>query len=598
MEHSLRKHLSSNKEERTMKVIKMFFMGLLMVVFMSGCGSGGGSGTGIGSGGGSGPVPDTTAPTVSSSIPADGATGVSLNGNITATFSEGMDPATITTSTFTLTQSGTPVVGAVTYVGTVATFDPTGNLTASTLYTGTITTGAKDLAGNALAVNKTWSFTTGAGSDTTAPTVSSTIPADLATGVSLNGSISTTFSEAMDPATITTTTFTLKQGGTSVLGVVTYVGTTATFKPTGNLAASTLYTATITTGATDLAGNALAVAKTWSFTTGAALDTTAPTVSSTNPADLATGVALNGNITATFSEGMDPATITTTTFTLKQGGTSVLGAVTYVGTVATFKPTGNLAAITTYVATITTGVQDLAGNALAVAKTWSFTTGSAAALGPAAVNLGTAGNFVILTKSGITNIPTSAITGNIGTSPITGAAITGLGCGEISGTIYTVDAAGPACRVISPSTLTTAVGDMQIAYTDAAGRVTPDFTNLGAGNITGLTLVPGLYKWTTGVNLQAGGVTISGAANDVWIFQISGTLIVDSGAIVTLVGGARAQNIFWQVTGQTTLGTTSQFKGIILDQTAIVIQNGAKLNNGRALAQTAVTLDANTVTQP
>lgn len=212
------------------------------------------------------------------------------------------------------------------------------------------------------------------------------------------------------------------------------------------------------------------------------------------------------------------------------------------------------------------------------------------------VDLGTAGNFVILSKSGITNVPTSAITGNIGTSPITGAAITGLGCSEVTGTIYTVDAAGPACRVVAPVLLTAAVSDMETAYTNAAGRTLPDFTELGAGNIGGMTLTPGLYKWSSGVTIPTD-VTLSGNPTDVWIFQIAGTLGISSGKKVILSGGAQAKNIYWQVAGATTLGTTSVFNGNILAQTNIAIQTGATLN-GRALAQTAVTLDQNTVTLP
>jgi hypothetical protein len=218
------------------------------------------------------------------------------------------------------------------------------------------------------------------------------------------------------------------------------------------------------------------------------------------------------------------------------------------------------------------------------------------ALGPAPVNLRSAGKFVILSKSGITNVPTSKITGDIGTSPITGAAITGLACVEVTGVIYTVDAAGPPCRVIDPVKLTTAVLDMQTAYTDAAGRTLPDFTELGAGNIDGMTLAPGLYKWGTGVKIVTR-LTLAGGANDVWIFQIGKDLKVGNGAIVTLTGGAQAKNIFWQVSTQTTLGTTAQFKGIILSHTAIVMKTGATLI-GRALAQTAVTLQSNVVTKP
>ena len=217
-----------------------------------------------------------------------------------------------------------------------------------------------------------------------------------------------------------------------------------------------------------------------------------------------------------------------------------------------------------------------------------------ASKGPLPVGLGLAGDFVILSKSGITDVPTSAITGDIGTSPITGAAI-GLGCAEVTGSIYTVDAAGPACRVQDAVRLTVAVNDMQTAYTDAGGRTLPDFSELGAGDISGMTLVPGLYKWSTSVGMT--GVTLSGGADDVWIFQIAGDLSAASGAIVTLSPGVQAKNIFWQVAGKTTLNTTAAFKGIILCQTLIEMKTSATLD-GRAFAQTAVTLESNAVTAP
>ena len=214
----------------------------------------------------------------------------------------------------------------------------------------------------------------------------------------------------------------------------------------------------------------------------------------------------------------------------------------------------------------------------------------------AGVDLGVAGNFVILSKSGITDVYKSTITGDVGSSPITGAAIL-VTCAEVTGTIYSVDAAGPLpCTVNNATRLTTAVGDMQTAYTDAAGRSNPDFLNLGAGDIGGKTLTPGLYKWTSAVIIPTD-VTISGGPTDVWIFQISGTLDMSSAVRFTLAGGAQAKNIFWQTSGAVTLGTTSHFEGNILSQTGINMQTGATIN-GRMLAQTAVTLQMNTVTQP
>jgi len=212
-----------------------------------------------------------------------------------------------------------------------------------------------------------------------------------------------------------------------------------------------------------------------------------------------------------------------------------------------------------------------------------------------AVNLRVAGNFAILSKTGITSVYKSTITGDIGTSPITGAAIV-LNCGEVTGNVFTVDAAGPACKITSATMLTAAVGDMQTAYTDAAGRSNPDFLNLGAGNIGGKTLTPGLYKWTTALNIPTD-ITISGSPTDVFIFQVAGTLKLSSAVRMTLAGGVQAKNIFWVVSDAVTCGTTSHFEGTILGMTGINFQTGATVN-GRLLAQTAVTLQMNTVTQP
>jgi hypothetical protein len=221
------------------------------------------------------------------------------------------------------------------------------------------------------------------------------------------------------------------------------------------------------------------------------------------------------------------------------------------------------------------------------------------------VNLRTTANFAVLAKSGVSATGVTSITGDVGLSPAAATYITGFGLimdasGTFStsslvlvpGKIYASDYTPP-----TPTTMTTAVSDMETAYTDAAGRTLPDHTELGAGDITSMTLTPGLYKWGTGVLVSAAGVTISGSATDVWIFQIGQDLTVANGAIVTLSGGAQASNIFWQVAGQATLGTTADMKGIILCQTAIAMNTGATLK-GRALAQTAVTLAGNTVVNP
>ena len=318
---------------------------------------------------------DVTMPTVVSTFPVDGATDVVLNVSATATFSEAMDPATITAGSFTLLDGTTPVPGAVSYAGLTATFNPTANLDADTVYTARIGSTATDLAGNSLSANYSWSFTTGTSADTTPPEVISTSPADDATGVVLNARLSATFSEAMNPATLTTATFTLRYGTTPVPGDVTYAGVTATFYTTTVLDADTVYTATISVSATDLAGNGLAADYVWSFTTGTSSDTTPPTVILTEPEDAATAVALDATVSATFSEAMDPATLTTGSFTLLDGTTPVPGAVTYAGVSATFTPTARLDPFTTYTATVLTTAADLVGNGLAEDHSWTFTTG-------------------------------------------------------------------------------------------------------------------------------------------------------------------------------------------------------------------------------
>jgi hypothetical protein len=448
----------------------------------------------------------------------------------------------------------------------------------------------------------------GGAADLSVPTVISTSPSIGATSVPINQKVVATFSTAMKAATINSSTFTVKGAGEAALtGTVSLVAAsnTAHFAPSRDLTANTLYTATITTGAKTRGGKVLTSDFVWTFTSGAGTDSTAPAVSSTNPADGATAVALNSNVTAHFSEALDPATVNTTNFTLTHGATPVAGAATSAGAVATFNPTADLAASTVYTATVTSGVTDLAvpANPLAADVVWSFTTGVAAAAGLAPVDLGTAGDYVILAKSGISTTGVTAIDGNIGVSPAALTAITGFtttldGSGQfatdpiVTGVIRASDMAVP-----TPANLTTSVSDMETAYTDAAGRTLPDATELGAGDISGLTISPGLYKWGTGV-LIASDVTLSGSADDVWIFQIAGDLTQENGTSVIL-NGALAKNVFWQVAGGAgaVIGTTAHFEGVILAQKKITLQTGATIN-GRLLAQTAVTLDANDVTQP
>jgi hypothetical protein len=237
---------------------------------------------------------------------------------------------------------------------------------------------------------------------------------------------------------------------------------------------------------------------------------------------------------------------------------------------------------------------------LAAAGTMAVTT---PVVGPAPINLRTAGNFTILTSTGISTTGVTAVLGDMGVSPIAATAITGFGLimdtnnqsshtPKVTGKVYAANYAPP-----TPSKMTTAVSDMRTAFTTANGLTTSPIVNIYAGNISGRTLPGGLYKWSTGVLISNVGVTLKGGPNDVWVFQIAQNLTVANSAKITLVGGAQAKNIFWVVSGKATLGTAADFSGIILSKTLISLNTGAKVK-GRLLAQTAVTMIANTVTKP
>lgn len=322
-------------------------------------------------------------------------------------------------------------------------------------------------------------------------------------------------------------------------------------------------------------------------------------VTSTSPLNNEEGIERNVTITATFSIEMNPSTINSETFTLRQGTTIIPGTIEYAGQTATLIPMGTLGALTNYTVTISTDATSVSGKALENEYVWSFSTGGSL-VGLNTVVLGTSGNYVIMAKEAINNNPTSAITGDIALSPAATSYITGFSLtnqtgnaisDQIDGLIYAADMAAP-----TPNNLTTAIGNMMTAYTDAAGRSLPDFLELATGSIGGLSLSPGLYKWTNTVNV-ASDITITGNSTDVWIFQIAENLSVSSSSKVILSGGAQAKNIFWQVAGQATFGADSHFEGVILSMTGITFQSRASLY-GRAFAQTAVVLDENIITHP
>lgn len=429
------------------------------------------------------------------------------------------------------------------------------------------------------------------------PFVSSMTPGDLSTGIAVNSNITAVFSTEMDPASVNAATFTLNNGSSNIAGVVTYTGSTASFNPADNLANNTTYTVTIAQQAKSIAGRGMDSSKVWKFTTGFFADNVAPTVSSTAPADLEKSILTDGNISVVFSEAMDALSITATTFSVNDGSANIDGVVTCLDKVATFNPATDLARNKTYTATITTGALDLAGNALATSVSWSFVT----PLGPSRVVLGTAGNFVILSKAGVDTIPTSSITGDIGVSPAAASYITHFTLvlnsantfsesGQVTGKVYASDYA-----LATPAMLGVAIADMTTANSDAADRLSPDFTNLDSGNIGGLTMVPGLYHWSTGVTVSSD-VTLDGGPNDIWIFQVTGVLYMGSDVKVILTGGAQAKNVFWKV-NSATLNTGAHLEGILLANTAISLATGSSMN-GRLFTNTAVTLDSSTVKQP
>jgi hypothetical protein len=232
-------------------------------------------------------------------------------------------------------------------------------------------------------------------------------------------------------------------------------------------------------------------------------------------------------------------------------------------------------------------------------------------LGPAPVDLGSptdvasAGTYVLLAKTGITNVTGSSITGGaLGVSPAAASFITGFSLIADSTNVFSTSASVATPGKIyasnyaapTPSNLTTAVLAMQTAYTDAAGRTNPDHLNLGSGNIGGQTLAPGLYTWGTGVTIPTD-VTISGSATDVWIFQISQDLDLSTAKNVILSGGAQAKNVFWQVAGKVIIHSNAHFEGVVLCQTAVTLQTSASMH-GRALAQSLIALDNNAITAP
>ncbi len=561
-------------------------------------------------------------PSVSATAPLasnPAVTGVATNTRVTVTFNKPMNPGSLNTDTFTLQcPAGTATSGSVGYdtASRVATLTPSTNLPTGTRCTATVTTGAQDTNGVALPANFTWMFDTGANSDITPPTVTQQVPAQ-GTVANTNTQVSVTFSEEMAPSSLDANSFALKSSAdnTPVPGTLSYaVGArTATFTPTNFLANNTAFTATVSSAATDLAGNPLIAPTVWTFSTAEALDTTAPTVTLVNPAEDSLAICTNKTVNVTFSESMAPLSLTTSTLSLAPSstlGSPVTAVVTYdaLTRIASIKPSTNLTASTAYTATVLSGTQgakDLAGNALQADKVWRFTTGVGECQSPVA--LGSASNFAILASAAITNIPTSSITGDVGLTPDTGANITGfsapLTCPEVVGRLYAVDSSGPACALVDAVLLSNAKTDALAAFVNATGAARGTPTPIST-NLEGLTFYPGLYESLTSIDLSVGGVLTldaQGDPNAVFVIRSATAINALSTSQVVLSGGAKAHNVFWSAGSAITLGANSVMKGSLLASTAITLQTGAQLE-GRALNQgaaaAAITCDACTITVP
>lgn len=557
-------------------------------------------------------------PIVESTTPVLNALAVPVNNVVTITFNEEMDPASITQSSITLTGSSL-VAGIVTYSGKTATFTPSSPLAENTTYTGRVKTNVKDLMGNALQTDYVWAFTTGL---ILRPIIISTDPINNATDVVLNKVISATFNMPMNPSTLNATTFTVKQGVNTVLGTISFSGSTVSFTPTIALDANTTYTATITNGAKNSTDTALLANYVWTFKTGIN-----PTIIATDPLNNAINVNLLKTITANFSVAMDPATINASSFTLKQGTTAVLGTVSYSGITASFDPTVALQEGKVYTATITIAAKNTAGIPVATNYVWNFTTTVTppVVVLPPSISLGTAAMFGAFGgNAGITNqgLNTVINNGSLGTTAastlVTGFHDTNaiytetpLNVGNVTGRIYTAPPApgtATSFAVASQGLL-----DANAAYLSISPASKPGGIDPGAGELGGLTLAPGVYKSASGTfKISNGNLTLDaqGDPNATWIFQTAAGLTVGiagpTGAkSIIMKNGALAKNVFWYVGTAATIngagggvmvGTIIANAGVTFSTSGNAAQT---VLNGRAISLVAsVTMVNTTVNVP
>lgn len=560
-------------------------------------------------------------PSVLSTDPLNNATSVATNKIISARFNMAMDPLSLIGTTFSVKQGTTPVYGTVTYNGTDLYFIPSGNLMPATEYTATINTNAKSSAGIPMAANYIWKFTTALA---TVPAVTLTSPVNLAVNVPVDKIVTATFSMLMDPLTLNGSTFTLYRGTTKVDGTITYNGDVLSFLPSAHLLPGIEYTATITTGAKNLAGTGIAANYIWKFTTESAV---APAIIATNPVNLTTGVVLNKVVTATFSVPMDPLTITGTSFTLYNGTTQVNGAVTYANTVAYFTPSADLLPNTEYTATVTNSVKNVAGTAMLNTHIWKFTTKTVVVEPLFSSIFGSFGGNAGITNQGIYTVINN---GSIGTTAAS-TLVTGfhdstgdkytetpLNIGDVKGRIYS-DAPAPVIFAAggpyggNATTMAKAQEGLLAArnfYISISPANKPGGITLDNAELGGRTLAPGIYASGSTYNITTVDLTLDaqGDPNAVWIFQTGSALTVGTptGArSVILINGAQAKNVYWYVGtsavinyagGGTMVGTIIAELGVTLsspgNSTNTTVQT---ILNGRAISLVSAVTMVNTI---
>jgi hypothetical protein len=544
-----------------------------------------------------GVTPDVRRPEISQTWPRNGTTGVPIGGDIAAFVSEDIAQLTATASSFTLRRLGALVPGVVTSSESSMVFRPANTLDPLTTYVATVRTAVTDQSGNALQRSYAWNFRTGNSADTTAPTLIRTVPGFSAGGVNRSDSVQVEFSEVMDPISLNGATLELRAGAVLVPGTVVHLGSVAQFVPNSPLNASTVYNVTVTTGAEDLAGNALEENQTWSFTTGGAIDTTRPEVSSTNPMNGATEVARDSSINVSFGEDMDPLSLTVAAMTVSgPSGVEVFGTVRYLpaSRLLSFTPSVTLLSSANYDVTVAFSARNLSGVTMLSNFSWSFTT-SETGFSREPVSLGVLNGFAATAGNGLVNTNPSGFTvmnGNVALDPVATCSGDGVGCTFlnpiINGQLFVNDGGGVSSRAQS---------DASGAHSNALSRTAGTTSSLVP---TG-TYLGGVYSSAAGNSLGVSGtVTLNAAGNPdaVWVFQSDASITVDDDTRIVLANGALAQNVFWVAGSLIAVGSDAEMQGVLLADGNIVLGANSTLLGRAFTVGGLLSLASNSVTMP